>query len=108
MRFRRIVYVIAVLFLGPASTLATIFPAEAGFPALLLFEALMSVMTYPSGFVASLIGGGLVFSGIVTPIEAIVMTTPIFAALGYLQWFWLFPRLYGGERRALSDPAQRP
>lgn len=94
MRWGRVIYVSLVLLAGVGSISTNALPQETGFPVLLAFQAAISALTYPLGIFGTLVGSGLIFSGIVTPLEAILLCTPVFAILGYLQWFWLLPKVY--------------
>lgn len=100
MRLARVVYVVAVISVGVGSLSAGALSQDVGLPLLIILQSAMAVLTFPSGFVASLVS---VFSGRTTRLEAIVLTTPAFAALGYMQWFWLFPKIYGTDHN--SKPA---
>ena len=60
-------------------------------------QLILSVLTFPLGFIATAIGYASVLTGVVTPLEALLVTTPIHAVLGYLQWWRLFPWLYRGR-----------
>jgi hypothetical protein len=95
MTFRRVAYIVAVILLGVASISANAFPMETGLIILFGCQFLQQVLTFPLGSIASLFTGGLILSGIISPIEALLFATPLFAALGYWQWFHLLPRIYG-------------
>ncbi|MDO6962353.1 hypothetical protein [Rhizobium alvei] len=102
MALGRVVYVVVVILLGVASISANAFPMETGLVILFGCQSLMQVLTFPLGFIASLFAGGLIYSGVFTPLESLLFATPLFAGLGYWQWFHLLPRIYG---RA-PDPTQ--
>ncbi|MQW86848.1 hypothetical protein [Sinorhizobium saheli] len=59
---------------------------------------ILAVLTFPIGVFASAIGFVLLYMGLSTPAEITLVTTPIFAALGYAQWFRLGPRIYRSRR----------
>jgi hypothetical protein len=50
------------------------------------------------GSLASAISFMVIYLGLLTPSEAVAVTTPLYAILGYVQWFRLFPALYGSGR----------
>jgi TRAP-type mannitol/chloroaromatic compound transport system permease large subunit len=53
----------------------------------------MAVLTHPLGIAAQLVALPLIYLGIATPTEAAAMAAPLFALLGYVQWYVVFPRL---------------
>lgn len=57
-------------------------------------QLLLSVLSYPLGVFASLILFVLIYMGLATPTEAIFITMPVFALLGYLQWYRIIPAFY--------------
>ncbi len=57
----------------------------------------VAALTFPLGLVAQLLTLPLIYAGIATPAEAIVVMSPVYAALGYFQWYVLLPRLYGSK-----------
>jgi hypothetical protein len=105
LRLARVIYSVAVISVGLGSLSVGALSEDVGLPLLIILQSALAVLTFPSGFVASLVSGALVFSGITTLLEATVLTTPIFAALGYMQWFWLFPKIYRADhnRNPASD-----
>jgi len=93
----RISYVTVVLLAGIGSITASAFSQETGYLILVGFQLAIAVLTYPLGVVGSLLSAGLILSGMLTPLEALLLATPVFAILGQLQWFWLLPKIYRGN-----------
>ena len=101
MRKKRWIYVTlcTLAWLVPQAVAAIQIP---GFPDMALWflgTQVLALLTYPAGAVGilpTLIG--IVF-GIVTPIEALLISGPISLAAGYLQWFAVVPRLFGSDPR---------
>lgn len=95
MLFYKAAYVLAVFLAGMGSVAASAYyhPGDDIF-VIAMGQLILSVLTFPLGFIASVIGYGGVFTGFITPLEALLVTTPVHAALGYLQWWKLFPWLY--------------
>lgn len=94
MRAYKAMYVGVILFVGLGGILADFFYPDYGivFPALCGW--LLAVLTFPLGSLASVIDIFLIFMGASTPSEAIFVMTPVYAVLGYIQWFRLLPRIY--------------
>lgn len=107
LRIPRGVY-IALCLLGPIIPLAITFisffppagppPHEGLVTAIGLFY--LSVLSYPLGAVGTVCYFGLVFSGIATPMEGLLVSTPVFVLFGYFQWFVWLPKAFGASRRA--------
>lgn len=97
MRSVRIAYIVSVLLLGLGSVAMNAFSGETALPVFSTIQVGLAVMTFPLGVLATLVAAGLIYSGFISPLEAFVLTTPIYASLGYLQWFWLFPKIYGSR-----------
>jgi hypothetical protein len=95
MTLRRVLYIVAVILLGVASISANAFPMETGLVILFGCQFVQQVLTFPLGSIASLFMGGLIYSGVFSPMESLLFATPLFAALGYWQWFHLLPKVYG-------------
>lgn len=95
MTILRLIYIATVVLFGLFSICASAFPLQTGIYVLLGAQTLMQVLTFPLGFIASLFAGGLILSVMLTPMESLLLATPLFAALGYWQWFHLLPRIYG-------------
>jgi hypothetical protein len=66
----------------------------------------VALLTYPAGVVGMLAAMPVLFFGIATPIESLLISGPISLAAGYLQWFVVIPRLFG--RSCHRPPAQKP
>lgn len=106
-RLHRGVY-IALCLLGPIIPLAVIFssffppggppPQEHLLTSIGLFY--LSVLSYPLGAVGTVCYFVLVFSGVATPIEGLLVSTPVFVAFGYFQWFVWLPKAFGASRGA--------
>jgi hypothetical protein len=94
MLLRRVSYVLIVLLVGAGSLASTTYPEETGIYVLIFFQTVISVLTYPAGFLAAFLGGILLYLGLLNSLESILLMTPVYALLGYLQWFWLLPRIY--------------
>jgi hypothetical protein len=58
----------------------------------------VALLTYPAGVAGTLAALPALFFGIVTPIESLLISGPVSLAAGYLQWFVVIPRLFGGTR----------
>lgn len=54
----------------------------------------LAVLTYPAGVLGILISLPPIYSGYVTPTEALLIAGPIAIAAGYLQWFVVIPRIW--------------
>jgi hypothetical protein len=55
---------------------------------------LMTVLTYPAGAVGSIVTFITLFFGILTPTEAFLLTTPLYIAAGYIQWYVVMPKYF--------------
>lgn len=62
----------------------------------------LAVLTFPAGIVPVLLWWLLVWNGIATPFEGVGALTPVFIAVGYLQWFVLVPKLARRGSKAAS------
>jgi len=95
MRLYKSAYVGAILLAGFGGVVAAaLVHPDSALMALAFSQEMLAVLTFPLGFVASAIGFVLIYMGIVTPAEAIFLMTPLYAVLGYLQWFRLLPAFY--------------
>jgi hypothetical protein len=89
------VYVLAVFLVGIGSVAASAYYQPGGdIFVIAIGQLILSVLTFPLGFIATAIGSAGVFTGYITPLEALLVTTPVHAVLGYIQWWRLFPWLY--------------
>lgn len=52
----------------------------------------LAVLTFPVGFVPVCLWLLLVVPGIATPFEGVAALSPVFIALGYMQWFVWIPK----------------
>ncbi|AUX76398.1 hypothetical protein [Sinorhizobium fredii] len=100
MRRYRAAYILVVLVVGLGNIIANfVFPQNE-----LLLMAIshwtLAALTFPLGIFASAIGFVLLYKGLSTPAETTLVITPIFAVLGYTQWYRLIPAFYRrqGER----------
>jgi hypothetical protein len=113
MRIKRWVY----LSIGTLAWLAplTAGAAEIEFPefrgvipegvAAALSLQIVALLTYPAGVAGIFAAFPLLYFGIVTPTEALLILGPISLAAGYLQWFVVIPRLFGRTR--CNPPVQK-
>jgi hypothetical protein len=83
-----------VFLAGVGSVAASLFYPGDELVMISLGNVALAVLTFPLGFVAGAIGSAGIFTGFITPAEALFAMTPIHAVLGYLQWWRLFPWLY--------------
>ncbi len=61
----------------------------------LLLVLLLPVLTFPLGVLGALCTMPLIYYGITTPSEAQLITAPVYAAAGWLQWYIVLPKLFG-------------
>jgi hypothetical protein len=94
MRFYTLAYILAVLLLGIGAVALSLFGHWDELVVLSGGHVLMAVLTFPLGFIATAISAILVFAGAATPAESLGVATPLYAALGYLQWRRLVPAIY--------------
>lgn len=57
----------------------------------------LPALTFPIGLVGALCAMTLIYSGIATTSEALVVAAPIYAAAGWPQWNVMFPRLFASR-----------
>lgn len=86
-------YIGTVFFVGLGSVIATLAHPDNEL-LLMAMSQLLAVLTFPLGFIASAIAFVVLHAGIATPAEATVVATPVFAVLGYIQWYRLLPAFY--------------
>ncbi|MFP8780485.1 hypothetical protein [Hydrogenophaga sp. RWCD_12] len=106
-RLRVALYVllcVAASLVPPALELANYPALESG--ALDFVRALggllaLAVLTFPVGIVPVALWVLMVIPGIATPFEAVGALLPVFAFLGYKQWFVWIPKLV--QRRSKTD-----
>jgi hypothetical protein len=60
----------------------------------LLGQLLMTVLTYPAGVIGTIVSYITIFFGILTPTEAFLLTTPLYIAAGYIQWYVVMPKYF--------------
>ncbi|UVC10172.1 hypothetical protein IHQ71_06075 [Rhizobium sp. TH2] len=95
MLYYKTAYVLAIFLVGFGSGVASVYyqPGD-DIIIIAMGQLIVSVLTFPLGFIATAIGYAGVFTGFITPLEALLVTTPVHAVLGYVQWWRLFPWLY--------------
>lgn len=94
MSYRAAIYILAVLVVGFGSTVVAIAVPELDFVMPAIAQLALAVLTFPLGFLALSAGSLGIFLGLATPAESILVSTPLCAALGYIQWFRLLSYLY--------------
>lgn len=104
MRRYRAAYVGAVLVIGFGSIIANVVYPESELLLFAISHWTLAVLTFPLGVFASATGLVLMYMGLSTPAETTIVITPISAALGYTQWFRLFPAFF--RRRGERDLVQ--
>lgn len=62
----------------------------------------LAVLTFPVGIVPVALWALMVIPGIATPFEGIGVLLPVFAFLGYKQWFVWIPKLVQRRSKAAS------
>lgn len=68
---------------------------------LLVLLLLLPLLTFPLGIIGVLFTFPFISSGIFDMSEAFIVASPVFAAAGWFQWYFLFPRLFG--RHPISE-----
>jgi hypothetical protein len=63
---------------------------------------LMTVLTYPAGAIGSIVTFITLFFGILTPTEAFLLTTPLYIAAGYIQWYVVIPKYFKEKNTAAN------
>lgn len=77
---------------------------ETGFALVQLGLALaLPALTYPMGLIGSLCALPLIYAGIATVGEAHLVASPIYAIAGWLQWYVVFPKLFGNRFNSTFD-----
>ncbi|RVP15557.1 hypothetical protein CN085_10690 [Sinorhizobium meliloti] len=94
MRRYKAAYVGAVFIAGLGAVAATFAYPDRELLLMAMSYWILAVLTFPLGFIASAIGLALMYLGLSTPAETTAVTTPIFAVLGYTQWWRLLPAIY--------------
>lgn len=61
---------------------------------------LASLLTYPAGAIGSAVSALAVFSGWLTPAEALLVSAPVYALAGHWQWYVWLPRRFRRSRAA--------
>ena len=57
----------------------------------------LPALTFPMGLFGALCALPLIYFGIATASEAYVVTAPVYAIAGWLQWYVVFPRLFANR-----------
>jgi hypothetical protein len=70
----------------------------------LFSQELLRLLTYPLGFLAEIFSLLLVFEGITTQAEAVVLCSPLYIGLGFIQWFRIMPGVMGRIRPSRLEP----
>jgi hypothetical protein len=92
-----------IAFGAPASI-----PAQEDMTFALLGTLMAGLFTYPTGVVGTMVSAALVYWGLVTPTESVLLATPFYIGAGYLQWYVLIPRYFrGGVQAALGSGRRR-
>lgn len=100
MRGFKAAYYVTVLLTGVVGGLGALLPAAESQQILIaVSQFLVAVLTFPLGSVGAAACATLIYSGLTTPEEAIVLAAPLYAVAGGIQWFHLFPAIF---RRAPS------
>lgn len=94
MRHYKVIYVSVVTIVSLASFATLLLSPDSQFIYSMITQTLFTVLTYPLGFIASAVSFGAIFMGFAIPDEAMAFGAPVYAILGYIQWFKLFPALY--------------
>jgi hypothetical protein len=76
-----------------------------GLIALLL---LLPLLTFPLGIVGLAFTAPFISSGIFETSEAFVVASPIFAIMGYFQWYFLYPRFFGRPHHSAPNTDSSP
>jgi hypothetical protein len=82
---------IRIVFGGPASG-----PSQDDMMFAALGTFMAGVFTYPSGVLGTIVSFGAMYFGLVTPIESVLLATPVYVGAGYFQWYVLIPRYFEG------------
>jgi hypothetical protein len=57
-----------------------------------------SALTYPAGVVGTIAFYALIFVGLATPAEALLVAAPLNVGAGYFQWYVLIPKHFRASR----------
>jgi hypothetical protein len=68
----------------------------------MLNQFLMTVLTYPAGAIGAIVSLITIYFGILTPEEAFLLTTPLYIAAGYIQWYVVMPKYF--KEKNLNSP----
>lgn len=90
----RLIYCVVVLAAGCAGIFSLAAPADQAHAVMACSQLFLAVLTYPTGVLGTIVQLGLVYSGAMTPEEAMVASLAVYLVAGYLQWFGIFPCLY--------------
>jgi hypothetical protein len=80
----------------------SIFPKEYSHLVGTLNTFLSMVLTYPAGAVGTIVSLITIYFGILTSEEAFLLTTPLYIAAGYFQWYVMIPK-YFQEKNATTN-----
>lgn len=70
---------------------------------LLALLLLLPMLTFPLGIIGFLFTLPFISSGIFEMSEAFVVASPVFAATGWFQWYFLYPKLFGRQPLPASN-----
>ncbi|MBW8300195.1 MAG: hypothetical protein K0M60_11385 [Hydrogenophaga sp.] len=95
MRVFKAAYFVTVLLVGSVGGLGAL-SLDVDHQSLLIAvsQFLIAVLTFPLGSVGTVACVALVYGGLTTPEEAIVLAAPLYAVAGGIQWFRLFPAIF--------------
>ena len=99
----RWVYTLGVLLIGLS---AGLYPTDAMTLRLVLTAQVLMLLPYPFGVAGSLLYLPLIYTGTATPAEALVVSSPVFALSGSLQWFRAVPWLLRRATAGSASPIQ--
>ena len=72
------------------------FVAELGSPlGRIVFALILPLITFPMGAIGALSALVLIYSGLATVSEANLIAGPIYAIAGMMQWYLVFPKIFG-------------
>lgn len=63
----------------------------------------LPALTFPIGLFGTLCTFPLIYSGIATMGEAHLLASPIYAIAGWLQWYVVYPKLFGKRSHSTFD-----
>jgi hypothetical protein len=104
LRINRRVYFIGVTSLGiGAGVTASVIDGDGALISLALGSMLIAVLTYPAGVVGTLCGIALIYPGLATQAEVLALFAPVCAMAGVIQWYVVFPKVFGRPRNGTEQ-----